>query len=186
MIKQLLVISFTHEFVLEHVNPSLIGYHHSANFNYATWPYSRSINFDGELILQSIFHVISFVLEQQACFWFCVVPMVPITFCFIIPLTWCHHQSVTSSRNLSTNVSWSSSTFWGLPRYLSNSWWEIASFALDGLGYHPQHYCIPSNTNIVPVLCCTLSSLLSNLCYDSTAEYYHLWCQEGCGDCSTS
>ena len=27
MIKQLLVISFTHEFVFEHVNPSLIDYH---------------------------------------------------------------------------------------------------------------------------------------------------------------
>ena len=128
-------------------------------------PSSRSTNFDGELILQSIFLVISFVLEQQAWFRVCVVPMVPITFCFIIPLTWCHRRSVTSSWNLSTNVSWSSSTFWGLPRYLSNSWWEIPSFALDGLGYHPQHYCIPSNTKIVHVLCCTLSSLLSNLCY---------------------
>ena len=91
--------------------------------------------------------------------------MVPITFDFIIPLTWCHRWSITSSWNLATNLSWTSSTFWALPRYLSNSWWEIASFALDGLGYHPQHYCIPSNTKLVPVLCCTLSSLLSNLCY---------------------
>ena len=37
--------------------------------------------------------------------------------------------------------------------------------ALDDWCYQRQHYCIPSNTKLVPVLCCTLSSLLSNLCY---------------------
>ena len=47
-------------------------------------PSPRSTNFDGELILQSIFLVISFVLEQQAWFRVCVVPMVPMTFGFII------------------------------------------------------------------------------------------------------
>ena len=37
--------------------------------------------------------------------------------------------------------------------------------ALDDWCYQRQHYCIPSNTKLVPVLCCTLSSFLSNLCY---------------------
>ena len=37
--------------------------------------------------------------------------------------------------------------------------------ALDDLCYHRQHSFFPSNTKLVLVLCCTLSSLLSNLCY---------------------
>ena len=45
-------------------------------------------------------------------------------------LTWCHHRPITSSWNLSTNVSWSSATSWALPRYISNSWWEIPSLPL--------------------------------------------------------
>ena len=61
--------------------------------------------------LTSIFLVITIVLEWQAWFQVCVVPMVSITSRVIIPLAWCHRRSVTSSWNLSTNVSWSSSTF---------------------------------------------------------------------------
>ena len=53
--------------------------------------------------------------------------MVPITFRFIIPLSGCHHRSITSSWNLSTNVSWSSSTLWALPGYRLSPWWEIPS-----------------------------------------------------------
>ena len=53
--------------------------------------------------------------------------MVPITFRSIIPLTWCHCRSITSSWNLLTNVSWSSPTFWVVPGYQSNSWWQIPS-----------------------------------------------------------
>ena len=91
--------------------------------------------------------------------------MFSITFRFIIPLTWCHRRSITSPWNFSTIVSCSSSTFWALPRYLLNSWWEISSLPLDDLCYHRQHYCIPSNTKIVFILCCTLRSMLSHLCY---------------------
>ena len=36
--------------------------------------------------------------------------------------------------------------------------------ALDDSCYQRQHYCIPSNTKLVPVLCYTLSSLLSSIC----------------------
>ena len=74
--------------------------------------------------------------------------MVPITFRFIIPLTWCHRRWSTSSWNLSTNMSWSSWTFWALPRYLSNSWWKIPSLPLNDLCYHRQHSCLP-NTNLI-------------------------------------
>ena len=42
-------------------------------------------------------------------------------------LTWCHRRPITSSWNLSTNVSWSSSTFCALPGYRSSSWWERPS-----------------------------------------------------------
>ena len=56
--------------------------------------------------------------------------MVPITSCFVVPLTWCRRWVITSSWNLSTNVSWSSSTSWALPGYQLNSWWEIPSLPL--------------------------------------------------------
>ena len=102
--------------------------------------------------LTSIFLVISFRLEQQAWFRVCVVPVVPITFSFIIPLTWCRRRLITSSGNLSTNVSWSSSTFWALPGYQSNSWWEIQSLPLDDLCYHRQYSCLPQHKLVHIVL----------------------------------
>ena len=87
--------------------------------------------------------------------------MVPITFRFNSPLTWCHRRSITPSWNLSTIVSWSSSTFWALPEYQLNSWWEIPPLPLYDLCYHRQHYCLPSDTNLIMLW----SSLLSSLCY---------------------
>ena len=74
--------------------------------------------------------------------------MVPITFRFIIPLNWCRRWLITSSWNLSTNVSWSSSTSRALPRYISNSWWEIPSSPLNGLCYHRPLHFLPFNTNL--------------------------------------
>jgi len=110
----------------------------------------------------SIFLVISFLLEQQTWFRVCVVPMVLITLRFIIQLAWCHRRLVTSSWNISTNVSWSSSTFWGLPGYQSDSWWEIPSL--------PRWFVLSSTTllpslqhKFVRVLCYTFSSLLPNI-----------------------
>ena len=74
--------------------------------------------------------------------------MAPITFRFISPLTWCHRRSITPSWNLSTIVSLSSSTFWPLPGYQLNSWWETPFLPLDDLCYHRQHSCFPFNTNL--------------------------------------
>ena len=89
--------------------------------------------------------------------------MIPITFRFIIPLTWCHRWSITSSLNLSTNVSWSSSAFRVLPGYQLNSWWEVPSlpsmscFVIDHfIAFPPTQTCSCSFY--------TLSSLLSNIC----------------------
>ena len=110
------------------VIPNLIGYIIiMQTFNYATWSFFPEHNFWRWAKLTSIFLIISFRFGQQACFGVCVVPMVSITFCFIIPLTWCHRQLITSSWNLSTNVSWSSSTLWALPGYQPDSWREIPS-----------------------------------------------------------
>ena len=104
------------------------------NFNRATWSFPEH-NLRRWVKPTSIFLVIPFCHEQQACFRVCVVPMVPITFRFIIPLTWCHRRSVTCSWNLSTNVSWSSPTFWAVPGYQSNSWWEMP--------YLPPRWIVP-------------------------------------------
>ena len=75
-------------------------------------PSSRCTTFQRWAKLTSTFLVLSFRLVQQAWLRVCDVPMVPITFRFIISLTWCRRRSITSLRNLSINVSWSSSTFW--------------------------------------------------------------------------
>ena len=126
-------------------------------------PSPRSTKFDNELILQSIFLVIPLVLGQQAWFRVCVLPMVPITFRFIIPLTWCHHWLITSSWNLSTNASWSSSTLWALPGYQLSSWWEIPSLPL--MIVLSLTTLLPSHQHkLVRVWCYTLSSLLSSNC----------------------
>ena len=71
--------------------------------------------------------------------------MVIIAFWFTIPLAWCRRRLITSSWNLLTNVSWSSSTFWALPGYQSNLWWEIPTLPLDDLCYHRQHSCLPQH-----------------------------------------
>ena len=162
--------------IILQVIPSLIGYIITVlYFNCVIWSFLEH-NFRWWAKLTSTFLVISFCLEQQAGFRVCDVPVVPITFRFIIPLTWCHCRSITPSWNLSTILSWSSSTFWTLPVYQSNSWWEIPSLPLDGLCYHQQHFCLP------PTQTCSCFVLyldflaIQHLFF--TLEYYHLLCQE--------
>ena len=135
------------------------------NFNYATWSFFPEHNFRWWAKLTSIFLVLLFHIKQQAWFRVCVISVVSITFRSILPFAWCRRWAIISSWNLSINVSWSSSTFWALQGYRSNSCWEIPSLPLDELCYHRQHYCLPSKRKLVLVLCRTLSSLLSNLCY---------------------
>ena len=138
---------YKYEFVPDHAIPSLFGYIIVVTIlTVLPGPYSRSTNFRRWTNLTSIFLVIPFHLKQQAWVRVCVVPMVPMTFGFIIPLTWCRRWLITSSWNLSTNVSWSSSTLWVLPGYQLNSWWEIPSLSLDDLSYHRQHSCLPPPT----------------------------------------
>ena len=110
--------------IILQVIPSLIDYIIiMLNFNCAIWAFFPEYNFWRWANITLIFLVISFLLEQQAWFRVCVVRMVPVTFRFIIPLNGCHRWSITSPWNLSTNVLWSSSTFWLLAGYQPNSWW---------------------------------------------------------------
>ena len=115
-------------------------------------PFFPEHNFRRWAKLTSIFLIISFHLEQQAWFQVCVVPMAPITFCFIIPLTWCHRRWITSSWSLSTKF------VVIIINILTPSWISIefmmrnTILALDDLFYHRPLYCLPFNTNLF-VLC---------------------------------
>ena len=137
---------YKYEFVPDHAIPSLFGYIIVVTIlTVLPGPYSRSTNFRRWTNLTSIFLVISFHLNQQAWVRVCVVPLVPITFHFIITLTWCRRRSITSSWTLATKVSWSS-TFWAHPGYQLNSWWVIPSLPLDDSCSHRPLYCLPFNT----------------------------------------
>ena len=147
-------------------------------------PYARS-NFWRWAKLMSIFLIISFCLEQQAWFRVCVVPMVPITFRFIIPLIWHRRKLITSSWNLSTNVSWSSSTLWALPGYQPDSWWEIPSLpSMIGVISNNIIAFPPTQTCSCFVLCLEFLAI-QHLSFFAL-EYYHLLCQECCGNFTTS
>ena len=159
-------------------------HHYRAKFNCAIWFFPEH-KFRRWANLTSIFLVISFLLEQQTWFWVCVVPMVPITFRFIIPSTWCHRWSITSSWDLSTNVSWSSSAFWALPRYLSNSWWEIPSLPSMNCVVIDHFIAFPQ-TQTCSCSVLYLEILAIQYLFSFTLEYYHLLCQECCENFTTS
>ena len=138
---------YKYEFVPDHAIPSLFGYIIVVTIlTVLPGPYSRSTKFRRWTNLTSIFLVIPFHLKQQAWVRVCVVTVVPITSCFIIPLTWCRRWLTTSAWNLSTIVSWSSSTLWALPGIQLNSWWVIPSLPLDDSCSHRPLYCLPFNT----------------------------------------
>ena len=139
-------------------------------------PYSRSTNFRRWTNLLSILIVISFRLEQQAWFRVCVVPLVPITFHFIITLTWCRRRSITSSWTLATKVSWSS-TFWAHPWYQLNSWWEIPSLPSMNCIIVDHFIALPP-TQACSCLVLYLEFLAIQQLFFFTLEYYHPLCQE--------
>ena len=131
----------------DHAIPSLFGYIVVVtNSNGATWSLFSEHQFATIAKHTSIFLVIPFHLKQQAWVRVCVVTVVPITSCFIIPLTWCRRWLTTSAWNLSTIVSWSSSTLGALPGIQLNSWWVIPSVPLDDSCSHRPLYCLPFNT----------------------------------------
>ena len=140
-------------------------------------PSSRSTNFRWWTNLTSIFLVIPFHLKQQAWVRVCVVTVDPITSCFIIPLTWCHRWLTTSAWNLSTNVSWSSSTLWALPGYQSNSWWEIPSLP-SMICVVIDHFIAFRSTQTCSCFVLYLKMLAIQHLFVFTLEYYHLLCQE--------
>ena len=123
--------------------------------------------------LTSIFLIRSFRLEQQAWFRVCVVPMVPITFHFII--TWLdvvtyrlHLHELSRQRcrdhqhsELIQDINWiHDEKYHPCPR-----WIVLSSTTL-----------LPSHQHkLVRVLCYTLSSLLSSSWSSLPRKYYHLF-----------
>ena len=147
-------------------------------------PYFRSTTFRRWAKLTSIFLILSIHLEQQAWFWACVISVVPITFCFIIPLTWCHRRSITSSWNLSTMVS-CSSTFWALPAYQLNSCWEMPSLP-SMICVIIDHFIAFRLTQTCSCFVIYLEILATQHLFFFTLEYYHLLCKESRENFTTS
>ena len=149
-------------------------------------PSSRSTNFDSELILQSIFLVIPFVLEQQAWFRVCVVPVVPMTFGFNIsvdlmssPISYIFSKPLDKCVVIIINILRSSKI--SIEFLMRNSilcpWWF--GLSLTTLLHSLQH-----KTCSCFVLYLEFLAIQLMLC--STAEYYHLLWQECHEDYSTS
>ena len=111
--------------------------------------------------------------------------MVPVTFCFTIPLVWCRRRSITSSWNLSTNLSWSFSTIWLLLGYQLNSWWEIPSLPSMNC-IIVDHFIAFPPTQACSCLVLYLEFLAIQQLFFFTLEYYHLLCQECCENFTTS
>ena len=154
-------------------------------FNCAIWSFFPKHDFRWWAKLTTIMRVISVHLEQQDWFQVCVLPMVPITFRSIIPLTWCRRWLITSSWNSSTNVSWSSSTLWALPGYQLSSWWEILSLT-PMICVSFDHFIAFRTTQTCSCFVLYLEFHAIQLMLWSTAEYYHLLCWECRGNFTTS
>ena len=176
---------YKYEFVPDHAIPSLFGYIIDVTIlTVLPGPYSRSTNFRRWTNLTSIFLVIPFHLKQQAWVRVCVVPLVPITFHFIITLTWCRRRSITSSWTLATKLSWSS-TFWAHPGYQLNSWWEIPSLP------SMISVIIDHSTTFPPTQTCScfvlyLEFLAIQQLIFFTLEHYHHLCHQCCENFTTS
>ena len=131
------------------VIPSLIGYIIKVlNFNCATWSLFPEHNFWWWAKLTSIFLVLSFHLERQAWIRVCVLLMVPRSFRFIIPLTWCHRRSITSPGNLSTEFVMIIINVLSSSRISIEFMVRNTILSLDAWYYHRPLYCLPFNTNL--------------------------------------
>ena len=162
-----------YEFVPDHPFLAWSAISLSCNFNYAIWSFFPKHNFRRWAKLTSTFLVISFRLEQQAWFRVCVVSVVSITFRSILPFAWCRRWAIISSWNLSTNVSWSSSTFWALPGYQLNSWWEIPSLP-SMICFIIDHFIAFRSTQTCSCFVLYLEFLAIQHLFFFTLEYYHL------------
>ena len=167
------------------VSPSLVCYIIIVQlFNCATRSFFTEHNFRRWAKLTSIFLVIPFLLDQQTWFRVCVVPLVPITFHFIIHLTWCHRRSITSW-NLSTKCVVIIINLMSSSRISNEFMMRNTILALDDLRYHRPLYCLPANTSlfvfdVIPWVPCypaivlpylgTLTSLMSSMLW----EFHHL------------
>ena len=123
-------------------------------------PYSRRITFDDELSLRWSSSSYHFHLEQQAWFRVCVVPLVPIIFRLTIHLTRCHHRLITPSWNLSTICRDRQTTFWFLPEYQPNGWWQVTILVPRWSVLSPTTLLPSLQHKLVRVLCYTWRPVL--------------------------
>ena len=77
-------------------------------------------------------------------------------------LTWCHRRPITSSWNLSTNVSWSSATSWALPEYQPNGWWQVTILVPRWFVLSPTTLLLSLQHKLVRVWCYTWRPVLSS------------------------
>ena len=163
--------------IILHVIPSLIGYTIiGLIFNCATWSFFTEHKFRQWANLTSYLpcHIISPWIANLISSLFHTHGSD--NFRFTLPFAWCRWWLIIFSWNPSTNVSWSSSTFWALLGYQSKSWWEMPSSSLGNLSCHRQHPYLPFITNLFMLW----MQLVIRLILCSTLECYHLLCQECC------
>ena len=118
------------------------------SFNRATWSFFPEHKFRRWAKLTLIFLVLSFHLERQAWIRVCVLLMVPRSFRFIIPLTWCHRRLITSPGNLSTEFVMIIINILSSSRISIEFMMRNTILALDDWYYHRPLYCLPFNTNL--------------------------------------
>ena len=99
--------------------------------------------------------------------------MVPITFRFIIRLTWCHRRPITSPWNLSTEIVMIIINILSSSRISIEFLMRNTILTLDDLCYHRPLDCLPFNTNLF-VFCVYLEILATQHLFFFTLEYYHL------------
>ena len=136
-------------------------------------PYSRSTTFDDELSLRRLSSSYRFTSNNKNWPRVCVVSVAPIIFCCISPFAWCSRWSIASSWILSTNVSWSSSTFRAPQGYQLNSWWEIPSLPSMNCVII-DHFIAFRSTQTCSCFVLYLEILTIQLVLCSTLKYYCL------------
>ena len=92
-----------------------LHHRHAKAWPYFLYPSPSGHNTNSVLSLHRIFNITIGWLEGQYRFWAGKLIRGSDNPSLHHFLAWCRHWSITSSRSFSTNVSWSSSTFWALP-----------------------------------------------------------------------
>ena len=172
--------------IILQVIPSLIGYIILVlNFNCATWSFFSEHNFWRWANLKSNFLVISFLLEHQTWFRVYVVPLVPITFRFII--IWLDGIAVRLhlheiSQQLCRDHHQHPKLFQDIYRILDGQYHPCPSMIRVII----NHFTAFPPTQTCSCFVLYLEFLAIQHLFFFTLECYHLLCQECHEDYSTS